>query len=74
MLNKSRKALQGFEFEHLSSFLKDENIYFKRAGQTVSGSRDRNNMVHSENFKFKSIDCMSNVRGGNDRESVKTWG
>lgn len=26
VLNKSRKALQGFEFEHLSSFLKDENI------------------------------------------------
>lgn len=33
VLKKSRKALQGFEFEHLSSFLKDENIYFKRAGK-----------------------------------------
>ena len=54
VLNISRKALQGFEFEHLSSFLKDENIYFKRAGQIVSGSWDRKNMVHSENYKFNT--------------------
>lgn len=64
------------ELKRLSSFLKDEKNYLKRAGQKLSGSKDRKNLAHFENCKFSREEyklCIGNDNGGGDRESANTW-